>query len=255
LRRSDADIYAFSCYLWNMGLVRSLIRSLREAKPEAYFMLGGPQVMHHAFKYLNPRDERLLLCNGEGEKTFYEFLREMTDTKPNFANGRGLSFYQGGDLITTEKHERIRNLDEIPSPFLNDVFDNTYTIAPYETNRGCPFSCGFCYWGAATNSRVLIFNEDRIRDELKWLSEHGCVCLYICDANWGIYPRDVALSEYIAELSQKNKTPSVIYYSAAKNRPERITQITEIFTKAGIITSQPVSLQTMDEESLRLIDR
>lgn len=34
-----------------------------------------------------------------------------------------------------------------------------------------------------------------------------------------------------------------------------MTQITEIFTKAGIITSQPVSLQTMNQTSLEVIER
>lgn len=255
LQESDADVYAFSCYLWNMGLVRSLLRPLLETKPDAYFMLGGPQVMHHAHKYLDPRRERLVLCNGEGEKTFYEFLRELAGGAPDFSRVRGLSFYSGGELVTTEKHDRIRSLDEIPSPFLTGVFDKPYSMATFETNRGCPFSCGFCYWGAATNSKVITFDEERIRQELTWLSEHDCVFLYLVDANWGIYQRDIGLTEHIAELARKNKMPSVVYYSAAKNKPERMTQITEIFTRAGVITSQPVSLQTMSDTSLELIDR
>src|ERR1700678_4087884 len=44
----DADIYAFSCYVWNTALVRRLIRAIRARCPEAYIVLGGPQVMHRA---------------------------------------------------------------------------------------------------------------------------------------------------------------------------------------------------------------
>jgi len=255
LQKSDADVYAFSCYLWNMGLVKSILPMLLESKPEAYFMLGGPQVMHHGNKYLNPPNENLVICNGEGEKTFSEFLAETTNSKPDFSNVRGLSFYREGEIVTTEKHDRLRNLDEIPSPFLNGIFDESYTMATFETNRGCPFSCGFCYWGAATNAKVFTFSEDRIREELNWLSAHNCVFLYLVDANWGIYARDIGLTEHIAELARTTRMPSVVYYSAAKNKPERMTQITEIFTNAGVVTSQPVSLQTMNEGSLELIDR
>lgn len=255
LQKSDSDVYAFSCYLWNMGLVKSLVKALLETKPHAYFLLGGPQVMHHAHKYLNPEHENLVLCNGEGEKTFAEFLKELTNTKPDFSKVGGMSFYRDREIVTTEKQERIKFLDEIPSPFLEGVFDQSYSMSTFETNRGCPFSCGFCYWGAAINSKVLTFSEERIREELFWLSKHNCVFLYIADANWGIYQRDIGLSEYIADLSKNYRMPSVVYYSAAKNKPERMTQITEIFTKAGIITSQPVSLQTMSQTSLELIDR
>jgi radical SAM superfamily enzyme YgiQ (UPF0313 family) len=255
LQNSDSEVYAFSCYIWNMGLVKSLLAQLLVSKPNAYFILGGPQVMHQADQYLNKRHENLVICNGEGERTFAEFLQELTNNRPDFSNVRGLSFYRDGNLITTEKHERIKVLDEIPSPFLDGIFDKPYSISIFETNRGCPFSCGFCYWGAATNSKVFTFDENRIRDEITWLSKHNCICLYIADANWGIYPRDVGLSEHIADMAKRNKMPGMIYYSAAKNRPERVTQITEIFTNAGIITSQPVSLQTMSDATLAAVDR
>jgi len=255
LKNSDADIYAFSCYLWNMGLVRNLLPALLESKPNAHILLGGPQVMHHGYKYLNPRHENMVICNGEGEKTFSDYLGQLTNAKPNYSDVRGLTFYRDGELVTTEKNERLKDLDEIPSPFLNGIFDKPYTMATFETNRGCPFSCGFCYWGAATNAKVFTFSEDRIREELTWLSEHNCVFIYLVDANWGIYARDVGLTEHIGELARRTQMPSVVYYSAAKNKPERMTQITEIFTQAGVITSQPVSLQTMSEGSLGLIDR
>ncbi|SRR6266404_4917751 len=255
LQNSDSDVYAFSCYLWNMGLVKSLVKPLLESKPNSQFMLGGPQVMHHAQTYLNPQYENVVLCNGEGERPFAEFLKAIDNGKPDFSKVPGVSFYRDGEIVTTEKLERLKDLNEIPSPFLTGVFDQPYTMATFETNRGCPFSCGFCYWGAATNAKVFTFDEDRIREELTWLSKHNCVFIYIADANWGIYARDIGLSEHIAGLARHYQMPSVVYYSAAKNKPERMTQITEIFTKAGVITSQPVSLQTMNETSLEMIER
>src|SRR5215469_1965521 len=45
LEGSNAAVYAFSCYVWNSGLVRRLLERLLMTNPASYFMLGGPQVM------------------------------------------------------------------------------------------------------------------------------------------------------------------------------------------------------------------
>src|SRR6476620_6578134 len=74
LQQSDADVYAFSCYVWNTGLVRRLVDAMLAAKPHASYLLGGPQVMHQAAKYVNPEWENVFICNGEGERTFAAFL-------------------------------------------------------------------------------------------------------------------------------------------------------------------------------------
>lgn len=259
LLKSDSDIYAFSCYVWNMGLIRRILPTLMAEKPQVQIILGGPQVMHHAYKYLDPTHENLVLCNGEGEKTFYEYLVALLDSElgvqPDFSQIGGLSYYRDDTLITNTEHERIRNLDEIPSPFLNDIFKGEYSFAVYETNRGCPFHCAFCYWGAATNDRVVKFSEDRIREEVEWLGRTGVFYVFLADANWGMLRRDVSLSQHIANTSKKYRSPIMIYYSAAKNKPDKVTEITDIFNKAGIIASQPVSLQTMSNESLIQINR
>ena len=113
----DVDVYAFSCYVWNMGLVRALLAALQAGKPNATFVLGGPQVMHHAERYLDPADGRTLVCNGEGERTFAGVLLELLNEQPDFARVKGLSFCRDGELFTNEHEHRIRDLDEIPSPF------------------------------------------------------------------------------------------------------------------------------------------
>ena len=49
--------------------------------------------------------------------------------------------------------------------------------------------------------------------------------------------------------------PNMIYFSAAKNKPHAVTNITSIFQKAGLVTSQPVSMQTLEPDSLKIIRR
>lgn len=251
----EADVYAFSCYIWNVAMMLSLVRELVVRRPSSQFILGGPQVMHRAERYLQPGWERVTVCNGEGEITFSDYLRELTEARPDLSRVPGISFWRDGSIVSTRERQRINELDGIPSPFLAELFDGQYSTTVIETNRGCPFHCGFCYWGAAINDRVYKFSEERIKDEINWISKKGIPFLYIADANWGMLKRDLDFSRFIAECRQKHEVPQMVYYAAAKNKPDNVTEINRIFRSANIITSQPISMQTLDDEALRAIDR
>jgi radical SAM superfamily enzyme YgiQ (UPF0313 family) len=252
---TDGDVYALSCYVWNMGLMRPLLRTLRAARPRAQIILGGPQVMQHAASYLDPADERVAVCNGEGEATFADYLRELTESRPDLSRVEGLSVCRDGQVLTAPQRPRISDLDTIPSPFLTGVIEASYSMSILETNRGCPYHCGFCYWGAATNDRVYRFDEERVREDISWMARSGIVFLYIADANWGMLRQDVELSRHIARCAREEGLPNVVYFSAAKNKPQAVTRITEIFQDGGLIASQPVSMQTLAPESLSVIAR
>lgn len=255
LGHGGADIYAISCYVWNMGLVRRLVTLIRETSPDAHVLLGGPQVMHQAERYLERRDERVVVCNGEGEVTFMEYLRELTEAAPDLRRVGGLSFYRDGELITTTRRPRIDDLDSIPSPFLTGVLEGDHSVAILETTRGCPYHCGFCYWGAATNDRVYRFDEERVKEEIAWIARRGIPFLYVADANWGMLPRDIGLTEHLADCARRHGTPNVVYFSAAKNKPRAVTQIARTLYDAGLVASQPVSMQTLEPASLKAIAR
>src|SRR5215469_11329794 len=103
-----------SCYVWNMGLMRSLIGLLREARPNAHMILGGPQVMHHAGRYLDPADEGVAGCDGEVEATFAAYLRELTERRPDLGRVEGISFFGDGAVVSTPQRPRSQDLDTIP---------------------------------------------------------------------------------------------------------------------------------------------
>jgi putative methyltransferase len=239
-----------------MGLVRSVLPSLLKQRAHSLVVLGGPQVMNMGNRYLSPRHENLVICNGEGEVTFAKLLAARMANLSDFAAVPGLSYYRDGKLWVTPKQERLKELDRIPSPYLEGYYKATdYVWAPIETNRGCPFQCTYCYWGAATNSRVYAFDSDRVFAELEWLSVNGVLYIVITDANFGIWPRDVEFARHLAKCKREYGFPLTVAFSSSKNTPERVSEITRILDEAGLIATQPISLQTLSEAALSAVKR
>ena len=61
--------------------------------------------------------------------------------------------------------ERIKFLDDIPSPYLNGMLDHFFDgrLSPFiEANRGCPFKCSFCHTGNDYFQKIHMFSNDRI---------------------------------------------------------------------------------------------
>jgi hypothetical protein len=255
LEKSAGDVYAFSTYVWNARMVRRLIDELATSRPSAQFILGGPQVMNQGKEYLDPRRENVFVCNGEGERTFKNFMAQLISTR-DFSSVRGLSFYRGGELVTTEPEPRITDLSEIPSPFLEGILNpKDYAYVVYETNRGCPFKCNYCYWGGAIGAKVYRYDEERIKRELEMITRSGCVYLFIADANWGMLQRDVDITRFLIDCKKKFDAPRSVYFCSSKNTPERVIAISKLFHEGGLLSMQPVSLQTMSPEALAAVDR
>ena len=251
-----ADVYGISCLLWNMGTVKRTIFALLEARPHAHILLGGPQVMNYAHVYLKPEFANVAVCNGEGERTFRNYLKALMRQPVDLAAVKGLSFYRDGALIRTEDEPRIRDLEEIPSPFLAGLFDGKqYNYAVWETNRGCPYVCNYCNWGDALGSKAKKFSDQRVWAELNWFSEHTVPAVYINDANLGIFPRDIEISRRFAKLRAETGYPQYVGYSLSKNNAESSFAIAEILHDEGLTLPPNVSLQTLSEAALRKVQR
>jgi radical SAM superfamily enzyme YgiQ (UPF0313 family) len=251
----DADVYAFSCYVWNMGTIKRVARRLAAEKPNASIVLGGHQAANHAHKYADGTTENIYVCNGEGEVTFYNFLKTLHAGGNDYRGVKGLSYYRKNELITTQYQEKMDDLNDIPSPFLTGLFEkHKYSAVIFETNRGCPFACSFCTWGGPGIS-VTKFDTERVMNEITWLAQSGVHFIYIADANWGMLNRDVDFSHHIADCSKKFLGPKMVFYAAAKNSPERSVACIQAFHEAGIITTQAVGVQSMSETTLAKINR
>ena len=153
---------------------------------------------------------------------------------------------------------RIKELDEIPSPYLTGLMDKFFDgeLTPMiQTNRGCPFTCTFCVDGADTVNRVNQFGLDRVSSELNYIGEHipkNINTLQISDLNFGMYPRDLEICDDIVDIQKKHDYPQRVLSTTGKNKKERIIKAIE---RLNGTMSLVMSVQSMDAQILQNIRR
>lgn len=253
---SNADVVAFSCYVWNTGLIRQTIQKLLEYKPDANIILGGPQVSWQAAKYLSAKHENLVICNGEGENVFRDYLQQIMQPVPDYSKVRGLSFYRNGELLTNQSAELIKNLDEIPSPFESDLFDtcNSNSIVYIETVRSCPFTCTYCSSGIE-RKKLRRLSKERIEADILRIVKKRVKIISFCDDNFGLFEQDVETAKFIAQCKQQYGTPNLIYKATTKQNMHRTAEIESILHQASISSPVEVPLQTLNDAAVENISR
>ena len=155
-------LVGLSCYIWNISRVMELLPLLRQRLPNAYILLGGPEVTpHSAERLVALPDADGILC-GEGEWTF----AALCDA---FAQGQDLTKVPG--LTCRLPDGSIRE----GAPYVADADPPSLCIPEYlqaaagriaylETSRGCPYRCAFCLSGQCGTARW--FDIDRAKADL-----------------------------------------------------------------------------------------
>jgi hypothetical protein len=126
---------------------------------------------------------------------------------------------------------------------------------PFETNRGCPYGCTFCDWGAATLSKVKRVALERVLAEIDFAAAHRIQTIGFCDANFGILPRDLDIVRHIVATRERTGFPREVGYTNAKTAHPRLTEIVKVLRDAGLTAAAQISMQTTDEDVLRNVER
>jgi radical SAM superfamily enzyme YgiQ (UPF0313 family) len=258
-RFPDPAVVGLSTYVWNWEYTLALARELRRLHPGVVLVLGGPQV---------PDDGRELvesglvdaIVHGEGEVAFADVLTAIRDGAPLHEIAGVTAQGPQGKAQRGPARARVTDLDTLPSPFLRGDFDPLLTdgqrlIGLWETNRGCPFSCTFCYWGSAINQKVRLFGWERLQRELVWFSDHRVDYLLSADANFGIAKRDLDIAKLVAEAKRRTGFPRKFRVFSTKNASDRVLEVIDVLHGEGLDQGMSLTMQTLSPQALTAIKR
>lgn len=264
LAEEPPDILGFSVFGWNLYRFAAVAEAYRQVKPDGWIVFGGPHVSGQAERVCRLYPAVDVVVNGEGEFVFRDLLAAYLGGlgKSELDHIPGVSFQREGRVVTTAARDRIANLDDIPSPFLEGILpfrDRTgraiYDVALLETNRGCPYKCSFCYWGGAIGQKIRAFSRERLREELELFARAGVESIALCDANMGMHPGDEVFVDDVIRMKERFGYPLNIESSWAKHKGERFYRIVRKMKRAGLKGSFTLALQSLDEKALENMQR
>lgn len=141
--KKKPDILSISCYIWNIEIVKSLVKDYKKISPETTIILGGPEVSYDSTELMERYKEIDVVIVGEGEKTFNELMRHYVDGLSTINMIDGIIYREGNEIYRNTQRKPL-GLDQLP--FVYDegfgAFENK--IIYYESSRGCPFNCQYC---------------------------------------------------------------------------------------------------------------
>lgn len=144
LFRQKPDVILFSCYIWNVEMLRELCPLLKKIMPDCIIGFGGPEVSYESEKFLKDNPAVDMVMRGEGEIVFSELMDYLDfGTPATLAEIKGMTFRDGDRVVSTPQQEPL-DLALLPFPYEDDFSDVQNQIIYYESSRGCPYSCGYC---------------------------------------------------------------------------------------------------------------
>ena len=271
LKTEIPDVIGFSNYMWNSELSLALARRIKEFAADTIVVMGGPNypvVSSEQESFLRKHPEIDFHIKGEGELAFANLISQLIKSKmkkSNIKNNLPSVHYisSDGNAHISSTVERIKDLTEIPSPYLEGKMDEFFDgkLQPViQTTRGCPFGCTFCVEGMSYYSKIYRNKQDKIKQELHYMgskmqdikNKGGRNDLWLVDSNFGMYSEDLQTCESIAECQSKYNWPEYIQCDTGKNNKPRVLSAARL-VKGAIRLSG--SVQSLDPDVLKNIKR
>lgn len=261
----NPSVAAFSVAVWNEQLCLSVARRMKKIFPRCLIVFGGPSVPFDPSDYFVKYEFIDVAVRGEGERAFAQVLERFLESK-DFKSIGGVSYRdpKTGLCIRNADEQPViedKNLDIFPSPYLEGVFDvfmgtGLNWQAILETNRGCPFTCTYCFWGqGGLSRRMSFFGLERIRQEIEWCGKNKIAYVFCADGNFGMFERDLQVANMLVETKKEYGFPDKFRVNYAKTTDDRVINAATTLHKHKLEKAITMSLQSYSEQALRNVKR
>jgi hypothetical protein len=224
------DIVGFTIYCWN--LARSLYFAEKlKAHYTPRIIFGGSEITPDNHSMLSEAVD--FYVYGEGEAIFLKLLE---------------------DPATWEKRSSMEPAGALfkksPSPYLQNLLEpEIENVMLLETQRGCPYRCGYCYYNKSHDG-LSFADETHLLQGVQWALDQRVKELYLLDPSLNAHP---GLEDLLRKISKINKNRHLKIISEI--RAEAIDEkLADLLAAAGFSWFE-IGLQTTNPRALKIMNR
>lgn len=244
LYESDAELVAFSTYIWNREETLLLAEELKRLKPGVQILLGGPEVSYGASDLLATNPFIDYVIAGEGERAIVQL-----------AGGEPLEWIQG---LVYRREDRI--IDQGIAPLLNpedfqtmpygDLAAYEHRILYYETSRGCPYRCSYCL--SSVTDGVRFSPVERVKRDFETFVRAGVKQVKCVDRTFNV--RVDRAKEILAHCVAIDRGHTNFHFEMTAHLFDREMMAILASARPGLFQFE-IGIQSTHEPTLRAVNR
>jgi len=243
----EPEIVTFSCYLWNIEMVRKLSKTIKTINANITIIYGGPEVSYTGIVEMTNYPFIDYIIQGEGEEIFRQLF--------NYLNAKSMLpltgiVYREEDIVKVKPPSVGLNMDEIPFPYDEQLEGLENRILYYETSRGCPFHCQYCLSSIEAGVRFKSFYI--VSKELDFFLNKNVRQVKLVDRTFNTQKEHaIAIMNYIIE-NDNGITNFHFEVAPELMSPEFISCLQK--AREGLFQLE-IGVQSTNEETLDIIQR
>ena len=248
LYKKQPDVLCFSCYIWNLEYIETLICEIKKIFPHLPIWVGGPEVSYDARDVLTRLPELTGVMLGEGEETFLELMQYYHNDGKSLSDIKGIAYREGESIVQNEWRNVI-DLSKVPFVY-QDMEDFRNKIIYYESSRGCPFSCSYCL---SSVDKCLRFRDlELVKKELQFFIDEEVPQVKFVDRTFNCnHKHAIEIWRYLME-HDKGITNFHFEVAADLLNEEELQLIEQM--RPGLIQLE-IGVQSTNEETIKEIHR
>ncbi|MGD2037727.1 MAG: B12-binding domain-containing radical SAM protein [Desulfobacterales bacterium] len=224
------DIVGFTVYCWN--LARSLYFAQKlKALYAPRIIFGGSEITPDNLSMLSESVD--FYVYGEGEAVFLKLLEDRATWE------KKSSMEPAGALFKNS-----------PSPYLQNLLEpEIENVMLLETQRGCPYRCGYCYYNKSHDG-LSFADEAHLLQGVQWAVDQRVKELYLLDPSLNAHPH---LDDLLKKIGRINKDRHLEIISEI--RAEAIDEkLADLLSAAGFSWFE-IGLQSTNPRALKIMNR
>ena len=260
---SDIDILGMSCYTWNREINYTIAKIIKKKNPNCIIIAGGPDPdsEDNPHTFLNKYPLIDIIVKRDADYSFPLVMQEIVNETYNYKDITGLYINGIGD--TGPVHYCDIPHGSVYSTY-SDVFteiaieienNNKKPVQVVESDRGCPYSCAFCYRGRYDNKKTYQIPLEYVYEDIEWGGKNRVRYVDIGNSNWGRYKRDTDVAKKLIDVKRKYGYPKLVFYSGSKTNSKNMADVLMILNEEKMLQQHAIALQTTNKNALEAAKR